>query len=382
MPLCLVIRSTFATLSLNRMKNKRNIALLIGFIFISYSTLYSQTNFHRGFNSGWDEGYCYDSSSPDCIPPSPPLSPFTTLNENKDSFKDGYLRGLEAGKAAFHPNELKFTTPSTQEKIYPNSRKSKYDYEVYKPDINTIALQVLADRSRSRSRKNSYSGRKEWVLNKAYPQWKKAHKLSKNVFKERKRDHKKFVKKIRKKSIINLNNIKNGWYLSYTEIPTFYEDERGNFLVERFVQVVNGNIVTYLGKDNAILKVLSSHKMNDYYMVDVQYPDGYILPTSKVWIYGLQPAENLPEINELHKVIFYLTKDNGGGKVKVYIDGHTNRQTVDTILSDSPNCSNSKGEGMLLIAGNYNYFAYNDQAFWHGSFEVKKGCIKYHLITD
>lgn len=51
---------------------------------------YSQ--FDAGFQKGYKEGYCYQIYG--CLPPIPPLTPLPTINENINSYKDGYNRGF------------------------------------------------------------------------------------------------------------------------------------------------------------------------------------------------------------------------------------------------------------------------------------------------
>lgn len=54
-----------------------------------------QSNFCRGFNDGYKEGYCYDRYG--CIAPIPPVCPVLEVGERIDSYKDGYNRGFKTG---------------------------------------------------------------------------------------------------------------------------------------------------------------------------------------------------------------------------------------------------------------------------------------------
>lgn len=68
---------------------------LILLISILVSSLaYSQTEFCKGWESGFKEGYCYDDYG--CVSPVAPVCPIANAGEN--SYKDGYNRGFLAGK--------------------------------------------------------------------------------------------------------------------------------------------------------------------------------------------------------------------------------------------------------------------------------------------
>ncbi len=55
----------------------------------------SQTNYSRGFQDGFKNGYCHNDYS--CIPPVTPATPTTLIGESVDSYKDGYNRGFKLG---------------------------------------------------------------------------------------------------------------------------------------------------------------------------------------------------------------------------------------------------------------------------------------------
>ena len=58
---------------------------------------FSQTQFSKGFDIGFKKGYCYDHPIT-CLPPLTPLAPLTNLNENMNSWQDGYHRGFVVGE--------------------------------------------------------------------------------------------------------------------------------------------------------------------------------------------------------------------------------------------------------------------------------------------
>lgn len=62
---------------------------------------FGQSNFDIGFKDGFKKGYCYSNnqSSYICTPPLPPLPPLPQINENRNSYQDGYNRGFLYGQA-------------------------------------------------------------------------------------------------------------------------------------------------------------------------------------------------------------------------------------------------------------------------------------------
>lgn len=61
--------------------------------FIPYTV--QNTPFCVGFKDGYQEGYCHDTYS--CIPPIPPICPIPTIQESRNSERDGYNRGFKLG---------------------------------------------------------------------------------------------------------------------------------------------------------------------------------------------------------------------------------------------------------------------------------------------
>lgn len=72
-------------------------------ILVFCQTLYmnAQTNYDRGYQRGWKEGYCQNHDGVSCLPPNPPMTPMSRINENDNSYKDGYNRGFTDGLAAY-----------------------------------------------------------------------------------------------------------------------------------------------------------------------------------------------------------------------------------------------------------------------------------------
>jgi hypothetical protein len=69
--------------------------ILILVCFIGYIG-FSQTNYNKGFEDGYKEGWCYGKGI-GCIPPIPPIAPIPRIGEDFESYQDGYNRGFQMG---------------------------------------------------------------------------------------------------------------------------------------------------------------------------------------------------------------------------------------------------------------------------------------------
>lgn len=83
------------------MKNKYIILFTI--LLFASNTLFAQTNYTNGFNTGYKKGYCQDQGV-GCIEPIPPISPIPKIGESSDSYTDGYNRGFQMGLSARKSN--------------------------------------------------------------------------------------------------------------------------------------------------------------------------------------------------------------------------------------------------------------------------------------
>lgn len=69
--------------------------ILILVCFIGYIG-FSQTNYNKGFEDGYKEGWCYGKGI-GCIPPIPPISRIPRIGEDFENYQDGYNRGFQEG---------------------------------------------------------------------------------------------------------------------------------------------------------------------------------------------------------------------------------------------------------------------------------------------
>lgn len=77
----------------------KNIILTTSILLFSICAMSQiKSNYAKGFEVGFKEGYCYNNgSSYDCWAPITPLAPLPRINERQDSYTDGYNRGFQHG---------------------------------------------------------------------------------------------------------------------------------------------------------------------------------------------------------------------------------------------------------------------------------------------
>lgn len=75
------------------------IKILLFLTFFHNNLVFAQFDspFNKGFKTGFQEGYCYNQNTVDCLTPLVPLPPLPRLNEKNDSYTDGYNRGFQTG---------------------------------------------------------------------------------------------------------------------------------------------------------------------------------------------------------------------------------------------------------------------------------------------
>lgn len=91
------------------------------FLFFIINISFAQSNFFNGFKNGFKNGYCHNQGI-SCISPIPPNPPILKVNENINSYQDGYNRGFEMG---LNSNKSTSTTTENNRQRYQTS-SSKY----------------------------------------------------------------------------------------------------------------------------------------------------------------------------------------------------------------------------------------------------------------
>lgn len=71
---------------------------LIFLLILNFNgTAQIKSNYEKGFEIGFKEGYCYNRTTVDCFTPMTPLAPMPRINESKDNYTEGYNRGFQFG---------------------------------------------------------------------------------------------------------------------------------------------------------------------------------------------------------------------------------------------------------------------------------------------
>lgn len=142
------------------MKKFLVVIILILTFFNSRLNAQEISNFTKGFNSGFKEGFCYNKGL-GCYCSIQPLAPITKPNESADSYRDGYNRGFQVGldlqriDNSYKPG----STPEQIDNIYnhiPSYRPSEYIPPV---DLNLLS-NVL------RYKQALFDSRGDWIQNK------------------------------------------------------------------------------------------------------------------------------------------------------------------------------------------------------------------------
>ncbi|MCB0744295.1 MAG: hypothetical protein KDC67_10355 [Ignavibacteriae bacterium] len=103
-------------------------ATLLLVILLTVTSVFGQTNYTNGFNTGYKKGYCQDQGV-GCIPPIPPIAPIPKIGESSDSYNDGYNRGFEMGlNARKSSNTSTNSTSSTNRTRYQTAKPKFVDF--------------------------------------------------------------------------------------------------------------------------------------------------------------------------------------------------------------------------------------------------------------
>lgn len=108
-------------------------------VFINFSLTFGQSKFNIGFKVGYGKGYCFNQGA-GCVAPISPIPPIPTVNENINSYSDGYNRGFKMGLEAVRKSNSQ--TIATRQR-YQTSDRNYVDDFVYNPDATYTNPRVL-----------------------------------------------------------------------------------------------------------------------------------------------------------------------------------------------------------------------------------------------
>lgn len=114
--------------------------LIIVFLFLGINS-YSQTQYSKGYEQGYKEGFCYNEFG--CIPPIAPIAPISKIGENTNSYKDGYQRGFVDGMSANTKGNKSNNNAESNSSFSPYTPRKYGEYiEVYDFDLMHRALEA------------------------------------------------------------------------------------------------------------------------------------------------------------------------------------------------------------------------------------------------
>ena len=157
----------------------RKVSIIFYFIF-SFSSLYSQSEFDRGYKVGYKLGYCYQKGT-GCISPIPPMTPMPNLNESYYNYKDGYNRGFLDGNNSSKKSSA--TSPYGRKSYTPEYKPFKPDFEQLQRILRQRQQQVNNnyDYSRSYSSNNKKITLYDYLTGTLFPDNLNLKKLSPNL---------------------------------------------------------------------------------------------------------------------------------------------------------------------------------------------------------
>ena len=340
--------------------------LIFSILFITQN-LFAQTNFNEGYKKGYAEGFCYDKGI-SCIAPIPPIAPIPGIYESFDSYKDGYLRGLEHGKAE-------------SVKTSANGRQPIDFGEYYQPVDIYFVNKALSAKENSLRSANSYrvvdtkANSRAFVARNINPKIKKEIKILNKRNKNWVKSSKKIKRDNRKKSMVSLKQLSDGWYKIYIEATTFYKKENRNILKERFIQIQNGKPVIYIGNNNLAYVLEEAYSVSGRYYLTMILPDR-TKEGAFFSIYDNKPLKKAPQLNMPKAAIFYTNSNlNSGGDITVVINREPDfpELTITQRINGSPSCK-SQNNRLFLPQGVYNYYAYNKFSYWEGQITLSEPC--------
>tara|TARA_R110001606_G_scaffold399186_2_gene581387 strand:+ start:2991 stop:4427 length:1437 start_codon:yes stop_codon:yes gene_type:complete len=103
--------------------------LILLFIVFNVNLTFSQTNWQKGFDQGFQEGYCYNDIG--CVSPPVPTS-IPNIGSEYNSYKDGYNQGFAEGQSRKNKDASDRSNDSNRTR-YKTSSPKFIDY-VYKPN--------------------------------------------------------------------------------------------------------------------------------------------------------------------------------------------------------------------------------------------------------
>tara|TARA_B100002052_G_scaffold63131_1_gene56337 strand:- start:1076 stop:1765 length:690 start_codon:yes stop_codon:yes gene_type:complete len=136
---------------------KKLILLLLIIPILSFG----QTPYDKGFQAGFKKGYCQDDPL-GCISALPPTSPIPEIGEDFNSYNDGFVRGVIAGKNKKRKDtkSSSLTFRGADKTLVEGAKAAAPKFNDYSKDVSE-AFSNIPSKSSSNNNSTQYSSPKE-----------------------------------------------------------------------------------------------------------------------------------------------------------------------------------------------------------------------------
>ena len=126
--------------------------------------------FNRGYEIGWQTGYCYDESY-GCIAPLTPIAPFPSIYESSTSYSDGYHRGLTDGMNKGRADRRAKSNSQMNSRQSYSKPQVINNYEPFVPDYEFYEKAMQKSQSRYQNAQKNTDASKEDARTKEVRAW-------------------------------------------------------------------------------------------------------------------------------------------------------------------------------------------------------------------
>lgn len=274
----------------------------------------------------------------------------------------------------------------------------KADFGSYVPPINLELVSKVLAYKQARYDNLSYNEKLRLSKQRAYRKYlnqkayttkeflKKYDKAEKDYLNKAKKGVKTF-KTTNKKERQNILELSDGWYECYyfTDVKKKGKDEVSSY--GRFIQIINGNVVNYIGNFNIIYPVTNVRRYtSDFFTISIDAGNNQSEDV-KIYCVSDKALNKKPKHNFGVTKIFY-TNIKQGGKIDVIVkgeNGYTYLGKIEEYWKDDDYVSCGVERGIVKIhlpVGDYEYYAFGDIRIWKGEFTLNENssCHKTKLV--
>lgn len=308
---------------------------------------FGQNDYDKGFQNGYQEGYCYNDFG--CIAPIPPITPIPLIGESNDNYQDGYNRGFKRGLEDKQTKKSNSGGYNGGQGTYV-PQQSKYVSQYVPLDYNLL--------QKSLERKEQQYERNEQIKKE------KAIELMKQV----------------KSYYSSLNDypdkLNDGWHKVISTNNYDFCDERrvyveDNKVTRYFIEDFEERYISYpsiITKGKTLVQLLQNNGSNGD-MVELYFLEFINNPNS----IASAPLE-------LSSVSFW-TNWNKASTMKLYFDGKYCCVFDSYFENGTPSCGQEGTIEIWVKPGTYNYKIVSNSKTWSGTVLIKEGGCSLHCIV-